>query len=180
MALKTKETEQITFEDIEFEAEYQDNEKYYTISGKEKWYEPEWEKFNVNELDPGVTMEGRPEIEIFTNEDKNYNAVRLSVLDDGEILNCYFNYPKKDYPYVKRINKGFDFYRPCFDFIYGILRLKDEHHVVDSNGEEINIFNKVNLEMLLKFVDQHERVGVRITEGNPDDEYNGWIIYKME
>lgn len=192
MALKSKTNEeptveQISFDDIDFEAEYIDEEeleemstkKYYTISGKEQQYEPEWESFNVSELDVGVTMEGRPEITIFENEDKSYNAFRLRVMDDGEILNCYLNYPKKDYPYVKRINKGFDFYRPLFNFIYSLLRMKDEKNVVDENGEEVNMFNKINIEMLAKFVDQHERVGVKIIEGvNPD--YNDWVIYKLE
>ena len=193
MALKTKEpneepvVEQVSFDDIDFEAEYltddeleeMSSKKYYTISGKEQQYEPEWESFNVSELDVGVTMEGRPEITIFENEDKTYNAFRLRVMDDGEILNCYLNYPKKDYPYVKRINKGFDFYRPLFNFIYSLLRMKDERNVVDSNGEEVNMFNKINIEMLAKFVDQHERVGVKIIEGvNPD--YNDWVIYKLE
>lgn len=192
MALKSKTNEeptveQISFDDIDFEAEYIDEEeleemstkKYYTISGKEQQYEPEWESFNVSELDVGVTMEGRPEITIFENEDKSYNAFRLRIMDDGEILNCYLNYPKKDYPYVKRINKGFDFYRPLFNFIYSLLRMKDEKNVVDANGEEVNMFNKINIEMLAKFVDQHERVGVKIIEGvNPD--YNDWVIYKLE
>ena len=192
MALKSKTNEepvveQVSFDDIDFEAEYIDEEeleemsvkKYYTISGKESWYEPEWDTFNVSELDVGVTMEGRPEINIFENEDKTYNAFRLRVMDDGEILNCYLNYPKKDYPYVKRINKGFEFYRPLFNFIYSLLRMKDEKNVVDENGEEVNIFNKINIEMLAKFVDQHERIGVKIIEGvNPD--YNSWIIYKLE
>lgn len=189
MALnKTEEPimEQVSFDDIEFEAEYVDEteemsvKKYYTISGKESQYEPEWEQYGVNELDPGVTMEGRPEIRIIDKPEKTYNAIHLKVMDDGEILNCYFNYPKKDYPYVKRINKSFDFYRPCFNFIYDILRWKDERNVVNENGEEVNIFNKINLEMLLKFVDQHERIGVKITEGNPNDGYNGWQIYKLE
>ena len=194
MALKSKDqneepvVEQVSFDDIDFEAEYIDEEeleemsvkKYYTISGKESWYEPEWEQFGVNELDPETTMEGRPEIRSVNKEGKTYNAIHLKVMDDGEILNCWFNYPKKDWPYVKRINKNFDFYRPLFDFIYTLLRMKDESNVVDSNGEEVNIFNKINLEMLLKFVDQHERVGVKITDGNPDDDYNGWVIYKLE
>lgn len=194
MAIKNAESmeeptiEQVSFDDIEFEAEHIDEDeleemsvkKYYTISGKESWYEPEWDTFSVNELDPGVTMEGRPEINIFENDDKTYNAFRLRVMDDGEILNCYLNFPKKDYPYVKRINKNFEFYRPCFDFIYSILKWKNEKYVVDENGEEVNIFNKINLEMLAKFVDQHERIGVKITDGNPDDDYNGWVIYKLE
>ena len=192
MALKSKTEEviekptieQVIFDDLEFEAEYVDEEemsvkKYYTISGKESWYEPEWDTYGVNELDVGVTMEGRPEIRILEKEDKTYNALHLKVMDDGEILNCYLNFPKKDYPYVKRINKGFDFYRPLFDFIYSILKYRDERNVVDKNGEEINIFNSVNLETFAKYVDSMERVGVKIIEGT-DPDYNSWIITKME
>ena len=123
MALKSKTTEEITFDDLEFEAEYIDEDEqepkiYLTISGKEQQYEPEWDTYGVNDLDVGVTMEGRPEITIFTNKDKSYNAMRLRVMDDGEILNCYLNYPKKDCPYVKGLNKDFDFYRTCFNFIF--------------------------------------------------------------
>lgn len=152
--------------------------KYYTISGKEQQYEPDWEVYSVNDLDVGATMEGRPEITIFENEDKSYNAMRLKVMDDGEILNCYLNYPKKDYPYVQNINKGFDFYRTCFDFIFSILRIRDERNVVDDNGEEINRFKRVNLENFAKYVDSMKNVGIKIIEGN--NGYNSWIIYKME
>ena len=177
--------QQISFDDLDFEAEFVDEEdlqtkKYYTISGKESWYEPEWEKMKASELDVGDEFEGRPEINIFENKDKSYDALRLRVIDDGEILDLYLNYPKKDFPYVKGINKEFDFYRTCFDFIFSILKWRDERNVVDSDGEEINRFKQVNLETFAKFVDQHERVGVRITEGKPDSEYNSWEIYKLE
>ena len=180
---------QISFDDLEFEGEVLTEEeleeankvtKYYTISGKEQMYEPDWEKFSIRELDVGDEFEGIPEVTLFENEDKTYDALRLRLLDDGEILDCYFNYPKRDYPYVKNINKGFDFYRTCFDFLFSILKWQDESNVVNSNGEEINKFGKVNLENFAKFVDQHSRVGVRVTEGNPDSEYNSWEIYKME
>lgn len=200
MALNRKEEElpfeiegtadnQISFDDLEFEGEVLTDEeleeankvtKYYTISGKEQMYEPEWEKFKISDLDVEDEFEGIPEVTLFENEDKTYDALRLRLLDDGEILDCYFNYPKRDYPYVKNINKGFDFYRTCFDFLFSILKWQDESNVVNSNGEEINKFGKVNLENFAKFVDQHSRVGVRVTEGNPDSNYNSWIIYKME
>lgn len=177
--------EKISFDDIEFEAEYVDEEeleskKFYTISGKESQYEPEWDKYGIQDLDIGAEMEGIPEITVFENEDKTYDALRLRVMDDGEILDLYVNYPKKDWPYVRGINNTFDFYRKCFDFIYGVLRSRDEKNVVGANGEEINRFNKINLEMLAKYVDQHNRIGVRITEGNSDSEYNSFIIYKLE
>jgi len=193
MALKSKinedfevtEAQQISFDELEFEATVVDEEemetkKYYTISGKESEYEPTWEKYSMKDLDVGDTFEGRPEINIFENEDKSYNALRLRIMDDGEILDLYVNYPKKDYPYVKGINNQFDFYRTCFDFIYSILRWKDETNVVNSDGEAVNKFNKVNIEQFAKFVDQMERVGVKITEGNSSSEYDSWIIYKME
>ena len=195
MALNRKEEElpfeiegtadnQISFDDLEFEGEAVDedelntNTQYYTISGKVQQYEPDWEKFGVNELDIGTTMEGIPEITIFEKKEKTYNAMRVRLLDDGEILDCYFNYPKKDYPYVKNINNSFDFYKECFNFIYSALKLRDERNVVDANGDAVNKFKSVNLETFAKYVDQHTRVGIKITEG--ENGYNSWEIYKME
>ena len=177
--------QQISFDDLEFDAEYVDEEeletkKFYTISGKESWYEPTWEKMKASDLDVGDEFDGRPEINIFENEDKTYNALRVRVMDDGDILDLYVNFPKKDYPYVKNINKSFDFYRPLFDFIYSILKFRDERNVVDKNGEEINKFNTVNLETFGKYVDGMERVWVKITEGNTDSDYNSWMITRME
>jgi len=177
-------SEQISFDDLEFEAEYVDEDeetkKFYTISGKESKYEPTWEKFKASDLDIGDEFSGIPEVNIFENEDKSYNALRLKLMDDGEILDLYVNFPKKDWPYVKGINKGFDFYRTCFDFIYGVLKYRDERNVVNKNGDEVNRFKMVNLETFAKYVDSMERVRIKITEGNPDSDYNSWIITKME
>ena len=183
--IETEETEQVSFDDLEFEAEYVDEseietKKFYTISGKESWYEPTWDKYGIQDLDVGDEFEGRPEISIFENDDKSYNAARLRVMDDGEIVDIYINFPKKDYPYVKGINKGFDFYRKCFDFIFSVLRYRDERNVVNADGEEINRFKQVNIETFAKYVDSMERIGIRITEGNADSEYNSFEIYKME
>ena len=180
-----KVAEQISFDDIEFEAEYVDEDKietknFYTISGKESWYEPTWEKYGIQDLDIGATMEGRPEINIFENEDKTYDALRLRVMDDGEILDLYINYPKKHFPFVRAINSKFDFYRKCFDFIFSVLRLQGEQYVVDKNGNEVNKFGKIDIEKLAKYVDQHSRIGVEITEGNSDSEYDSFKIYKLE
>ena len=180
-----KVAEQISFDDIEFEAEYVDEDqietkKFYTISGKESQYEPTWEKYGIQDLDVGATMEGRPEINIFKNEDKTYDALRLRVMDDGEILDLYINYPKKHFPFVRAINSRFDFYRKCFDFIFSVLRIQGEQYVVDKNGNEVNKFGKIDIEKLAKYVDQHERIGVEITEGNSDSEYDSFKIYKLE
>ena len=171
--------------ELEYEAEFVDEDeieikKFYTISGKESEYEPDWERFGMADLDVGDEFEGRPELNIFPNEDKSYDALRVRVMDDGEIVDIYVNYPKKDYPYVKGINKSFDFYRKCFDFIFSVLRVRDERNVVDKNGEEINRFKTVNIDTFAKYVDSMNRIGIRITEGNTDSEYNSFEIYKME
>lgn len=197
MALRSKnheenlvEPEQVTEKqigfDLEFDAVYVDEDsqseakKFYTISGKESWYEPTWERYTLSDLEIGDEFEGRPEIKIIEKKDKSYDALRLRVMDDGEIVDLYVNYPKKDYPYVKGITKSFDFYRQCFDFLYGVLRYRDESNVIDENGEEINRFTTANIEAFAKYVDSMERVGIRVTPGASDSEYNRFIIYKME
>lgn len=177
------EPEQVSFEDLEFEAEFVGEEElgpkeYYTISGKVQKYKPTWERYGIGDLDVGDEFEGEPEVTIFEKKDKSYNAGKLRLMDDGEILDLYFNFPKKDFPHVQNINKYFDFYRGCFDFIFSILRYRDETNVVDKNGEEVDNFKKVNIETFMKYVDGMERVGIRITEGK--DGYNNWIIVKME
>ena len=84
---EVQEVEQVTFDEIigSVEAEYVDEDelensskKFYTISGKESQYEPTWEKYGIQDLDVGATMEGRPEINIFENEDKTYALGLLS------------------------------------------------------------------------------------------------------
>ena len=180
MAIKEK-TNQISFEDLEFEAEYEEERTYTTISGKEYADVHDWEKYGMYDFDVGDEIEGIPEFTYFPNKDRKYDSIRGRVLDDGEYVDLYINIPKPDKDgYITNIRKSFDFYRTAFDFIYSILRYRDETNVVDQNGEEVNNFNKVNIMNFAKYVDQMSRIGVRITEGNKNSEYNSWIIYKME
>ena len=195
MALKSKinedfevtETEQISFDELEFEAEYDENQgeqkTYYTLTGKEQQYNPDYEVTKNYECDIGEYIEGTPEITIFEKKDKSYDALRLRVIDDigEEILDCYLNFPKWDENgYVENITKSFDFYRPCFDFIYSVLKCRNEKNVVDKNGEEYNKFSRVNLKTFAMYVDQMSKVKVEITEGNEDSDYDSWMITEME
>ena len=71
--------EQISFDDLEFEAEFVDEEeikpqKFYTISGKESQYEPTWDKYSMRDMDVGIEIEGRVEITHFENTDKKENG----------------------------------------------------------------------------------------------------------
>ena len=178
-------TEQVKFEDLmkDFEADYTDEDapRYLTISGKEQEYEPAWQKYSIKDLNVGDEMEGRCEITHFVNEDRKSDSLRVRIMDDGEILDLYVNIPKPDeLGYITNIRRGFDFYRTCYDFIFSVLKWRDERNVVDSKGNEVTRFKKVNIINFAKFVDQMSRVGVRITEGNSDSDYDSFIIYKME
>ena len=64
--------------------------------------------------------------------------------------------------------------------VFSVLKLRDERNVVDSNGNEVNKFTSVPLETLMKYVDSHKRIGVRIIEGSPYNDYTSWEIYTME
>lgn len=179
MAIKNN--EQISFDDLEFEAEYEEDRTYTTISGKEYQDVYDWEKYYLSDFTVGDLIEGIPEITHFENKDKKYDSLRFRVLDDGEYADLYINIPKPDkLGYIGNIRKSFDFYRTCFDFIYSILKYRDERNVVNNDGEEVNRFNKVNIINFAKYVDQMQRVKVKVTEGNPDSEYNSFQLYKME
>ena len=179
MALN-KENQQVSFDDLEFDAEYEEENTYTTISGKPQIDVSEAEPLKAYDLDIRDEFEGIPELTIFENKDKKYDSLRMRAIDGDEYLDCYANIPKRDSNgQIKNIRKGFDFYRTCFDFIYSVLKWRDERNVV-KNGEEINKFNSVNIETFAKYVDQMERIGIRITEGNPESDYNSQEIYKME
>lgn len=179
MSLKTKENTQLSFDDL-FEDIETEVEQYTTISGKEYQEVYDWTKFTMNNLEIGEEIEGIPEITHFKNKDKKSDTLRLRVLDDGEYADLYINIPKPDNEgYINDIRKSFDFYRTCFDFLYSILKYRDERNVVNSEGEEINKIKRVNIINFAKVVDQMSRVGVKITEGNPESEYNSFMIYKM-
>ena len=172
--------------DIDAEAET-GGQVYYTITGKEQQYNPEWETYNINDFDVGEELEGIPEVTIFEKEDKSYNAARLRLIDKDEIVNLYFNFPKKAYPIVrnlKNIRTGekdeFDFYLNCYDVCFSVLRCLDENNIKDSNGDIINKIKAINLETVLKIIDSSKKIGVRIIEGSPYNDYLSWGIIKME
>ena len=178
-----KANQQVTFEDLEFEAEYEEEIIYKTISGKDYVDVQSYEPYKMYDFGVGEEVDGVPEFTWFENKDKKYDSLRVRVRDDTsqEYADLYINIPKPDkLGYVTNIRKSFDFYRTAFDFIYSVLKFRDERNVVDKNGEEINKFSKVNIINFAKYVDQMNHIYVRIIEGNESSDYDSWIIYRME
>jgi hypothetical protein len=189
MALKsnnqeeTQTVEQVNFDDLVQSTEATADGTYTTITGKPTEYLPNYELFKAHELDIGDWIEGRPELSIVTKEGKTYDAVHLKVKDDSseEILDCWANFPRADKEgFVNGLTRDFDFYRNAFDFIYSVLKTRGDKYVLDKNGEEYTKFNRVDFLGFCKLVDQMSKIRVEITEGNPDSEYNSWMITSME
>ena len=205
MALKTKqgnlpeefettEEKQVTIDDLTFETEtvdvdegIEEKEVYLTITGKERQYSSTWEKYKISDFDVGEELEGFPEVSIKEKEDKSYNAANLRIINEGEIVDLWFNFPKKDFPIVrnlKNIRTGekdkFDFYLNCYDVCFSVLRCIDENNVKDSKGNTINKIKAIDIETVLKIIDSQDYVKVRIIEGSPYNNYLSWGIIKME
>ena len=186
MAMKsTTKNEQVSFEDLmeDTEFDYEEEKTYTTISGKNYIDVGTYEKYGMYDFDVGDEIQGVPEITYFENKDKKYDSLRVRIVDDtsDEFADLYINMPKPDKDgFITNINKSFDFYRTAFDFLFGVLRYRGEHNVINENGEEKNHFGKANIILFAKYVDQMNRINVKITEGNKSSDYNSWIITKME
>ena len=99
MALKSKtneETEQISFDDLEFEAEYEEERTYTTISGKDQTDISEYEKMSIYDFDIGDDITGTPEITHFKNDDRKYDSLRVRIINGDEFVDLYINIPKPD------------------------------------------------------------------------------------
>jgi hypothetical protein len=185
MAMKSKNNEQISFDELiaDTEFDYEEEKTYTTISGKDYIDVQTYEKYGMYDFEVGDEITGVPEIRHFENKDKKYDSLRVRIIDDtsDEYADLYINIPKPDKDgFITNINKSFDFYRTAFDFLFSVLRCRDESNVINNNGEEKNHFGKVNIILFAKYVDQMTRINVKITEGNHTSDYNSWIITQME
>jgi hypothetical protein len=146
-------------------------------------------QFRAYDLEVGATFSGRPEVSIWTNDEvdekgefiKKYDSCRVRLIDSPDYLDAYFNIPKPDENgIITNVRKGFDFYRSCFDMIYSFLRYIDETNIIDpSTGEEIRTIKKINIEHFVEILNDKELIELVITEGNPDSDYNSFMIRKM-
>ena len=174
--------------DFGFEAEITASE-YSTISGKEQTSVSDLQSITLNEISPGLTYDGVPEIVKFHNEgkinqktgkkSKGYDSIRVRLVDKSDYLDAYANVPVMDENgFVEKIHRDNEFYRSGFDLIFSFMKYVDETSVLDENGE-INYINKVNLMNILEFIDKMNRVEVKVTKG-ADNGYNSFIIVDME
>ena len=176
-----KKKEQINFADLACEGGF--SQEYTTVTGKEQQTLPEYEVYKTYECDVGDELTGYPEVSIIPKKEKSYDTLKIRVIDDtaDEILEAYANFPgANEKGIVKNITRNFDFYRNAYDFIYGVRKCQGERYVVDENGEEYTEWNNIDFIGHAKLVDMMSTITIKITEGNPNSQYDSWEIIHME
>lgn len=174
-----------------FEAEYDDElGEFKTISGKipRDLNLDNATAYNIQDFDISNTINGYPEVTIFKNEKKdengkyerNYQSVRLRLIDHDEYVDLYANIPRMDEKgFIQNLNSYFDFFRGGFDLVFSFMRWVDETNVYTSDGETINNIKMVNIENICKKIDTMEYVKVKVIKG-AKEEYPSWIILDMK
>lgn len=140
------------------------------------------EKITLNELDSGTEYDGKPSLFLFENDDKNWDNIRVRIIDEDDYLQAYCNIPKPDENgFITNIHQKNSFYRGAFDLIYSYLRAIDETLIVDPNSPTgyINHIKKININQVIEQLNKKSKVEVRVTEGSGDG-YNSMVILEME
>lgn len=174
--------------DFGFEADFKESE-FTTVTGKEQANVQDLQAITLNEISPGLTYDGVPEVSIFHNAPKpkanggmtkGYDSIRIRLRDETDYLDCYANVPTiSEDGFVENINKGYNFFRSGFDLIYSFMRYIDETNVIAEDGKEINHIDKINIRSICEYIDKLNKVEVKVTKG-ADDGYNSFFIIDMK
>lgn len=144
----------------------------------------EYEKFNINELDIGIEIKGRPHIMYFENaegDERTYESLRLQIINDKdkEVLNVYCNIPL-GYPIIKNIRKGNNFYKNTYHLITGVFMADndlDETIFYDGNGKEMNTIKSLNIKGLSEYVNTKKEMKIKIVENG---DYNSFVVIGLK
>lgn len=144
----------------------------------------DYEKFNVNELEAGIELKGKPFLMYFENDDgdeRTYESVRLQLInkEDKEVVNIYCNIPL-GYPVIKNIRRNNGFYKNTYNFITGLYHVDDkldETVFYDSRGKMKNTIKTINLGAIIKYVNAKKMLTVKVIENG---DYNSIEVVKIE
>ena len=140
----------------------------------------EYEKFNINELEPDIELKGRPYLMHFPNPDgdeRTYESIRLQIINDKEkeLVNIYCNIPL-GYPIAKNIRRSNNFYRNTYQLITGVFladKQLDETVFYDGQGKPMNTIKEINIESVVKYLNTKKEISIKIIENG---DYNSFLI----
>lgn len=137
-----------------------EKESKRSISGKDLKLSNDRDVLYLRDLGEEEIYKGNPIVSIFRNDDKTYNNVSIRLLNEyeNEELRLSVNYPKKDCPLIRDINKDFGFYLNAFNLVRDIAILTG----VDGVDDETISFKEVNFKELLEYIDGLDEMGVQM------------------
>ena len=146
----------------------------------------DYERVRVNELEIGDNFGGKPDISFKDKTSMHGNTYQSIVIDlyDSEAMEyytIYINCPEPDEEgFVNYIRKGYGFTRDLFDLIFSYQALTDPTSVMTDNGEEKNTIRRIRIKPFLNFLNNKEWLQFKVTEGNPDSQYNGQRLTRIQ
>ncbi len=171
------------FEDFSFEVtdENEFGDDYVDLST--------YQKVQLNQLDDGEIIVGKPLTTLFKGEEGKSDSMRLTVLsedDDGDpiAVHCYCNIPiadKKDKKGNEYCNifRNNDFFKNTYNAIFSVLKLKGSKNIYDKNNQPRNAIKNINAKGFLETIGKQEEITIRVVElppNNNNDVYNTFVI----
>lgn len=144
----------------------------------------EYEKFNLNELEPEIELVGRPHIMYFENDEsdeRNYEALRVQIINDKEeeVVNIYCNIPL-GYPIVKNIRRNNSFFKNSYNLIVDTFHVDDsldDTVFYDSKGEIKNTIKKINIKQVIDYINSKKEIKIKVIENG---DYNSFNVLSLK
>lgn len=165
-----------SFKGTDFGIEVENQEELADLS--------EYEKYNINELEVGIELSGRPFLMYFENgenDERNYESMRLQIINDKdeEVVNIYCNIPL-GYPVIKNIRKNNGFFKNSYNLIVDMFHVDktlDDTVFYDSNGELKNTIKKINIKQIIDYINTKEEMKIKVIE---NDNYNSFRVLSLK
>ena len=159
-----------------------DDEDFFDLSA--------YEEVDLNELEDGNTITGKPIGTLFTNEEEyKSDSMRIFLLsedDNGTPIKVkfYCSIPKPiswtpdGYPLVNLFrNNKFD--ANTYNVIFSILKLRGMKNIYDKDGNPVNSLKNVSAKAYLDVLMEQDEITIQV-KNNGDDEYNTLEIISIK
>ena len=144
----------------------------------------EFEKYNINELEPDIELEGKPHLMYFENDEdseRTYESIRLQVIDEKnkEVINAYCNIPL-GFPIIKNIRRNNNFYKNTYNLILGTFNADkdlDDTLFYDGEGNPMNNIKENDIRSLLNYLNTKKSMKIRVIENG---DYNSFVVLSLK
>lgn len=167
------------FNDLGYEV---DDEDFFDLS--------EYEEVDLNELNDGDKITGKPIATKFTSEEEyKSDSMRFYILseDDNGLqikVKFYCNIPKPvgyspDGLPLTNIFKNNKYDANTYNVIFSILKLQGMKNIYDKDGNPRNSFKNVSATAYLEILADQEEISIQV-KNSGDDEYNTLEIINIK